>query len=381
MVTTVQDKTIVATKQGSSPTDASSMSSPNQTSAPTPTVSSSDAPSSSMVTKAPAVSSVAVLAAMTNNADDADFQAKKRRERLEQNRISARESRKRKKTMIEELQRSVITLSRESKELNQTNENIRRQLIEIGTKHPGSVPFHVLMAFDQQNAGIAGMAGVPGAVAPGGTALGGGVGNHGVNVGAPVMNMNAGKAVAPGATSNVPRPTAAGVPVPAPVPNTKTTNAITTPTGPYNTAAPFVPASYLGNQSTIPGQIPGANVTSPSSVPIITNGQPSLTSGTHLVANPIANANSPLPTNSTSVSTSNPITATDTSSKSTNNDVAVNTNSSSTNQGESVIKAETTELAPSSTTENKNNPNMLGAIPMEDANKGNGVQYRDIAQI
>lgn len=32
--------------------------------------------------------------------------AKKRKERLEQNRISARESRKRKKTMIEELQRT-----------------------------------------------------------------------------------------------------------------------------------------------------------------------------------------------------------------------------------------------------------------------------------
>lgn len=81
---------------------------------------------------------------------DEDPVAKKRRERLEQNRISARESRKRKKTMIEELQRTVITLSRENKQLNQTNESIRRQLIELGAKYPGSVPISALMAFDQQ---------------------------------------------------------------------------------------------------------------------------------------------------------------------------------------------------------------------------------------
>ena len=60
--------------------------------------------------------------------------ARKRKERLEQNRISARESRKRKKTMIEELQRTVITLSRENKDLNERNEQLRRQLMEIGAK-------------------------------------------------------------------------------------------------------------------------------------------------------------------------------------------------------------------------------------------------------
>lgn len=60
--------------------------------------------------------------------------SKKRKERLEQNRISARESRKRKKTMIEELQRTVITLSRENKDLNERNEQLRSQLMEIGTK-------------------------------------------------------------------------------------------------------------------------------------------------------------------------------------------------------------------------------------------------------
>ena len=63
-----------------------------------------------------------------------DAKERKRRERLEQNRISARESRKRKKTMIEELQRTVITLSRENKELNDRNEGLRRQLMEIGAK-------------------------------------------------------------------------------------------------------------------------------------------------------------------------------------------------------------------------------------------------------
>ena len=60
--------------------------------------------------------------------------ASKRKERLEQNRISARESRKRKKTMIEELQRTVITMSRENKDLNDRNEQLRTQLMEIGTK-------------------------------------------------------------------------------------------------------------------------------------------------------------------------------------------------------------------------------------------------------
>ena len=68
----------------------------------------------------------------------------KRRERLEQNRISARESRKRKKNMIEELQRTVITLSRENKELNERNETLRRDLVEIGTK--GVVNIQALMS-------------------------------------------------------------------------------------------------------------------------------------------------------------------------------------------------------------------------------------------
>ena len=63
-----------------------------------------------------------------------DLKASKRKERLEQNRISARESRKRKKTMIEELQRTVITLSRENKDLNDRNEQLRGQLIELGSK-------------------------------------------------------------------------------------------------------------------------------------------------------------------------------------------------------------------------------------------------------
>jgi len=44
--------------------------------------------------------------------DDVNNKGMKRKERLEQNRISARESRKRKKSMIGELQRTVIKLSR-----------------------------------------------------------------------------------------------------------------------------------------------------------------------------------------------------------------------------------------------------------------------------
>ena len=66
--------------------------------------------------------------------DDEEVKNRKRKERLEQNRVSARESRKRKKTMIEELQRTVITLSRENKDLNDRNETLRRQLMEIGAK-------------------------------------------------------------------------------------------------------------------------------------------------------------------------------------------------------------------------------------------------------
>jgi bZIP transcription factor len=69
-----------------------------------------------------------------------DGKRNKRKERLEQNRISARESRKRKKTMIEELQRTVITLSRDNKDLNDRNEALRRQLMEIGTKVRSYIP-------------------------------------------------------------------------------------------------------------------------------------------------------------------------------------------------------------------------------------------------
>merc|ERR1712151_100842 len=84
----------------------------------------------------------------------------KRRERLEQNRLSARESRKRKKTMIEELQRSVINLSRENKELQQKNEMIKRQLLDLGAKYPNAVPLHLLsnstdQAFQPQQGVIA----------------------------------------------------------------------------------------------------------------------------------------------------------------------------------------------------------------------------------
>lgn len=67
-----------------------------------------------------------------------DTISKKRKERLEQNRISARESRKRKKTMIEELQRTVITLSRENKDLNDRNDDLRCKLMAIGAKVRGS---------------------------------------------------------------------------------------------------------------------------------------------------------------------------------------------------------------------------------------------------
>jgi septal ring factor EnvC (AmiA/AmiB activator) len=72
-----------------------------------------------------------------------EYAERKRRERLEQNRVSAMESRKRKKTMIEELQRSVIHLSKENKELNDRNDTLRRDLVDLGSK----VCVHVLFIY------------------------------------------------------------------------------------------------------------------------------------------------------------------------------------------------------------------------------------------
>ena len=77
---------------------------------------------------------IAAAAAEEAIAETEEERSRKRKERLEQNRLSARESRKRKKQMIEELQRTVITLSRDNKELNDKNEQLRRQLMDIGTK-------------------------------------------------------------------------------------------------------------------------------------------------------------------------------------------------------------------------------------------------------
>lgn len=88
----------------------------------------------------------------TNN----DIKAHKRKERLEQNRISARESRKRKKTMIEELQRTVITLSRENKDLNERNETLRTQLMEIGTKYPNVVSLQAIIGGSAAPGGVGG---------------------------------------------------------------------------------------------------------------------------------------------------------------------------------------------------------------------------------
>ena len=84
---------------------------------------------------------------LASNEGDDELKRKKRQERLESNRISARESRKRKKTMIEELQKTVIVLSRENKELNERNEALRRQLIEVGTKVRVSKQFHTYFLY------------------------------------------------------------------------------------------------------------------------------------------------------------------------------------------------------------------------------------------
>lgn len=56
--------------------------------------------------------------------------AEKRKARLDANRIAARESRKRKKVLVEELQRSVIFFSRANGQLKQKNEELERMLIQ-----------------------------------------------------------------------------------------------------------------------------------------------------------------------------------------------------------------------------------------------------------
>merc|ERR1719287_71082 len=118
---------------------------------PAPAADETPAPSASAEDNTDAPSPLAEGGALPG-ADDPE----KRQERLEQNRISARESRKRKKNMIEELQRTVITLSRENKELNERNEALRTELVDLGTQHPGVVNIQALMSCSNGgNAGVA----------------------------------------------------------------------------------------------------------------------------------------------------------------------------------------------------------------------------------
>lgn len=130
-------------------------------------------------------------ASISSGGDD-DPKDGKRKERLEQNRISARESRKRKKNMIEELQRTVITLSRENKELNERNDTLRRELVEIGTKNPGVVNIQALMSCTGSASGVndaAASTALPGEI-PSGAASGNGSTN-GMDNGAPSANPQA----------------------------------------------------------------------------------------------------------------------------------------------------------------------------------------------
>jgi hypothetical protein len=77
-------------------------------------------------------------AASAPPADELDMSPKGRALRLEQNRKAARESRKRKKVMIEELQRSVIFFSRANGALKQQNDDLTRLLMQAQT-HIGSM--------------------------------------------------------------------------------------------------------------------------------------------------------------------------------------------------------------------------------------------------
>lgn len=92
------------------------------------------APSSAAQPQAPSTTTTTSEPSTSAAQTYVNMQKSKRKERLEQNRISARESRKRKKSMIEELQRTVIALTAENKELNGRNRSLRTNLSDIGRK-------------------------------------------------------------------------------------------------------------------------------------------------------------------------------------------------------------------------------------------------------
>ncbi len=97
-------------------------------------------PSSTAQPQTPSTTIAAASEAPTSAAQTyVNMQKSKRKERLEQNRISARESRKRKKSMIEELQRTVIALTSENNELNGRNRSLRTNLSDIGRKVSGDI--------------------------------------------------------------------------------------------------------------------------------------------------------------------------------------------------------------------------------------------------
>lgn len=96
--------------------------------------------------------------------------SKAREIRLEQNRKAARESRRRKKTMIEELQRSVIFFSRANSTLKQQNDELSRLLMQsqaqVAAVESGQQPAPAAAAQAAEGAG-AGAAQPPAATAPG----------------------------------------------------------------------------------------------------------------------------------------------------------------------------------------------------------------------
>ena len=92
---------------------------------------------------------------MVTAALNEEDESHKRKTRLEQNRVSARESRKRKKVMIEELQRSVALLSNENRLLNQQNQLLRHQLIQLAPSTFMGLPGLIAHAAASQSSGAA----------------------------------------------------------------------------------------------------------------------------------------------------------------------------------------------------------------------------------
>lgn len=106
------------------------------------------------------------VAAPVADSDPSKPMSKAREVRLDQNRKAARESRRRKKTMIEELQRSVIFFSRANGTLKQQNDELSRLLMQAQSQISAGQPAPAAAAPPAPVAAPAPTATAPAAPAP-----------------------------------------------------------------------------------------------------------------------------------------------------------------------------------------------------------------------